>query len=147
MDTQETAGKLGNVMKGADLTKYVKGAAKTVNGNKTHDTGDRTAERLRGMPIDAVYIEAAQVTGTPEGELRARYQSLNLGMQRMNLGNRIRAALRAKDAPPKPPKAEKAPKPAKVVAGVPKAAKADTKKAEKPLKTAAPKAPTKPGKK
>lgn len=145
MEQTNAVSKIGNVMKGADLTKYVKGAAKTVNGNKTHDTGDRTAERLRGMPIDAVYVEAAQVTGTPEGELRARYQSLNLGMQRMNLGNRIRAALRAKDAPPKPPKAEKAPKAEKVAA--PKAAKVEAKKADKPLKTAAPKAPTKPGKK
>lgn len=127
-----------NVMQGADLSKYVKGAAKTASGNKTHDSNDDIAQRLRGMAIDSVYREAASVLKVPEGELREKYGHLNVGMQRMNLGNRIRGALHAKDKPPKAPKAPKAETkqaaPAKASAG-PFTKKAETKKA--PIKTPA----------
>lgn len=120
----QAAGKIGNVMKGANLTAYVRGAAKTVGGNKTHDTGDSVAIDLRGLPIDEVYRIAADKLNVTVAELRGRYAALNVGMQRMNLGNRIRGAIRAAEKPAKPVKAEK---PAKVAAEKPvKAEKAAT---------------------
>ena len=88
---------------------YVKGggkegekATKTAGGNTTIDNGDKLAAKLRGMGIDAVYKEAVTVLNAAleEGEkktsvadLKAKYGKLNVGMQRMNLGNRMRGAL------------------------------------------------------
>ncbi|OPZ77052.1 MAG: hypothetical protein BWY79_01332 [Actinobacteria bacterium ADurb.Bin444] len=69
---------------------------KTAGGHVSVDNGDALAQRLRGAALDAVYAEAAKVLETPEKELRAKYAHLNAGMQRMNLGNRIRANLNAK---------------------------------------------------
>jgi hypothetical protein len=75
----------------AHFAEYVK--VTTATGNKSYDSGDKVAVRLRGLELDAVYAEAATVLKTPEAELRAKYARLNAGMQRMNLGNRIRAAI------------------------------------------------------
>jgi chromosome segregation ATPase len=70
---------------------------KTAGGNTSVDNGDELAQRLRGMDLDAVYAEAASLLEEEtEATLRARYSHLNLGMQRMNLGNRIRGVLNAK---------------------------------------------------
>lgn len=78
----------------ADLSKYViNKEVKTAGGNASVDCGDATAARLRGMSLDAVYKEAATVLKEAEKDLRARYAHLNPGMIRMNLGNRVRAAL------------------------------------------------------
>lgn len=57
------------------------------------DCADEVATMLRAKSIDQVYKLCARHTGTPEAELRGKYWHLNLGMQRMNLGNRIRAAM------------------------------------------------------
>lgn len=69
---------------------------KTVNGNPSIDNDDEVARKFRGKDLDAVYALTAKALGLTEKELRDRYKNLNLGMQRMNLGNRFRAALRAK---------------------------------------------------
>jgi hypothetical protein len=60
------------------------------------DCGDEIAARLRAMTIDEVYAFAATVLKASDGgkALRAKYETLNIGMQRMNLGNMIRKALR-----------------------------------------------------
>jgi len=60
------------------------------------DCGDEIAARLRAMTIDEVYAFAAKVLKASDGgkALRAKYETLNIGMQRMNLGNMIRKALR-----------------------------------------------------
>jgi hypothetical protein len=76
----------------ADLSRYKIGESKTATGRKTIDIGDATAELLRGKSLDDVYKLAAKKLGEEEKALRERYQHLNLGMQRMNLGNRLRAA-------------------------------------------------------
>jgi hypothetical protein len=76
----------------ADLSRYKIGESKTATGRKTIDIGDATAELLRGKSLVAVYKLAAKKLGEEESDLRDRYKHLNLGMQRMNLGNRIRAA-------------------------------------------------------
>lgn len=128
---------VGNVIH-ANLDVYVKGAAQTAGGNKTIDCGDQTAARLRGLPLDQVYNEAAIACKTTVVELRAKYSKLNVGMQRMNLGNKIRGAATAANKPPKAPKPVKEAAPAKVTAvAKPSAPKAAPKKAEKPAKPAA----------
>lgn len=54
------------------------------------DIGDETAVTLREKTLDEVYEHAAAVIGVTVDELKAKYQHLNAGQQRMNLGNRIR---------------------------------------------------------
>lgn len=58
------------------------------------DCGDEVAAKLRALDIDGVYDFAARVCKTSEKGLRDKYDHLNVGMQRMNLGNMIRKALR-----------------------------------------------------
>ena len=69
---------------------------KTASGAASIDNGDEVAEMLRGMDLDATYAKASKVLELPEADLRAKYAHLNLGMQRMNLGNRIRGVLNGK---------------------------------------------------
>jgi len=74
---------------------------KTAGGNISYDCGDPIAVKLRDMSLDEVYRECARVLknsgrekgtiGEIEKGLRERYGHLNAGMQRMNLGNKIRA--------------------------------------------------------
>lgn len=68
--------------------------SKTVanSGHSSLDCGDGIAARLRGMALEDVYEEAAKVLAVDVAELKTRYAKLNPGMQRMNLGNRMRAA-------------------------------------------------------
>lgn len=73
-----------------DISHYKK--AVTALGNTTLDSGDELAVKLRGQELDDVYREASKVLGVPQTELKAKYTRLNAGMQRMNLGNRMRAA-------------------------------------------------------
>lgn len=73
-----------------NLSNYV--ATKSAEGNSTLNCGDATAKVLAGKDLDDVYKLAARATGIPEKDLRSRYKHLNVGMQRMNLGNRMRAA-------------------------------------------------------
>lgn len=47
---------------------------------------DEAADRLAEL-----YSRAARLLGVPEPELRKKYGHLNPGLQRMNLGNRLRA--------------------------------------------------------
>lgn len=80
-----------------DLSDYV--AVKSANGNSSLDNGDSVAKKLREMDIDSVYKEYARVAGKEEAAaMRKRYAKLNAGMQRMNLGNRMRAILNNKAA-------------------------------------------------
>jgi len=57
---------------------------------KSMDCADPVALSLRGSTLDDVYAIASEATGYPVDELRQKYAHLNLGMQRMNLGNLIR---------------------------------------------------------
>lgn len=61
------------------------------------DNGDDVAQMLRGMELDDVFEMASKKLNVEENELRAKYGHLNAGMQRMNLGNRIRKAFRDAD--------------------------------------------------
>lgn len=76
-----------------DLGRYLVSDVKTPSGRRTIDCADDVAESLRGMDLDGVYASAAATLKIDEAELRKLYEHLNPGMQRMNLGNRIRGAL------------------------------------------------------
>lgn len=100
-----------------DLSRYVRGLGVTSSGADTLDVADQTADLLRGLGLDDLYavvadhlekcgFEAASKSflkefgkDTPwEAEnlhafLRDRYADRNPGMQRMNLGNVLRAAM------------------------------------------------------
>ena len=71
---------------------------RTAGGYASVDSDDSVAKRLRGKTLDEVYEYAADIVRDDDGApvaisaLKKRYGSLNEGMQRMNLGNRIRAA-------------------------------------------------------
>ena len=54
------------------------------------DKGDGVAHQLRGLPLTDVYKQAARITGISVSGLMGRFEHLNPGMQRMNLGNMIR---------------------------------------------------------
>lgn len=79
----------------ADLTKYVRTAGiKTPSGRASIDSNDHVAVKLRGMDLGEVYkLAASLMPPNTVASLRDQYGHLNPGMQRMNLGNRIRGAL------------------------------------------------------
>ncbi|MCK5600997.1 hypothetical protein KAR91_03950 [Candidatus Pacearchaeota archaeon] len=60
-------------------------------GKKTYDVGDATALALRSMALPHMY---AIVDMVGMGDMREKYAGLNHGMQRMNLGNKLRAAIK-----------------------------------------------------
>ena len=66
---------------------------KTAGGNTSVHCGDDLAVFLRGKSLEQVYELATKVFGPGNG-LRARYGHLNPGQQRMNVGNRLRAAVK-----------------------------------------------------
>lgn len=92
----------------ADLKHYVKGAGLTNSGRPTVDVDDVVAQALRGEDLEVIYPKVAEwlkamgrehigrgskKMEVTEENLRLRYGSLNVGMQRMNLGNILRGAM------------------------------------------------------
>ena len=61
---------------------------------RTMDNGDLVAQKMRDLTLQQVYTHAAKVLSTSERALRERFEHLNLGMQRMNLGNMVRRAMK-----------------------------------------------------
>lgn len=87
----------GNRLVPADLTKYhVDKEKKTANGNPSVDSNDKVAVMLRGKDLESVYQVVAKQTEETVPALKAKYKHLNVGMQRMNLGNKLRGVLNAK---------------------------------------------------
>ena len=79
----------------ADLSRYhFDKEVKTAGGHVSVDCNDKVAADLRGRALDAVYDEAARVLSVSKADLVTKYAHLHVGMQRMNLGNRMRAALK-----------------------------------------------------
>jgi len=82
-----------------DLSKYESFKnVRTASGRPSIDVNDQVASKLRGKTLDEVYEVAAKVLDLGEGELRNKYDHLNPGMQRMNLGNRMRKVLKDANA-------------------------------------------------
>ena len=96
-----------------NLDDYIKGLGVTASGNDTIDINDGVAFALRGLDIEKLYPIVVQIleslpkdkwfsrkmgknhdlfTGTTEEFFKAKYEHLNEGMQRMNLGNVLRGA-------------------------------------------------------
>jgi len=76
-----------------NLENYTTG--KSASGKKTHHTGDHVATAMDGMTVEEVAGIGAQLipdAGSATA-LIERYSNLNVGMQRMNIGNRIRAVV------------------------------------------------------
>ena len=82
MDNTEEKTKTVN----ADLSKYQK--TKAASGAASVNNGDDVAMLLNGMELNEVYDVAEEFC-----EKEFDYGELNEGMQRMNLGNRIRGAV------------------------------------------------------
>lgn len=72
-----------------DPSHYVK--AKSKSGHATLHNGDPVAQTLATMDLDEIFAHVATMTGHDEIALRKMYAHLNVGMKRMNLGNRLRA--------------------------------------------------------
>lgn len=66
---------------------------RTAAGNTSVHCGDELARFLVGKSLEQVYEIAAKAFGPGNG-LKARYSHLNVGQQRMNVGNRLRAAIK-----------------------------------------------------
>ena len=59
------------------------------------NNGDVVATALRMFePAKVVAVAEKILPGIKRGELKRKYAKLNVGMQRMNAGNRIRAAIK-----------------------------------------------------
>lgn len=85
-------GGVDNRMVPANLEHYVKSDKKTPAGNPSIHCGDDLATKLAGKSLDEVYELAAKKTGDSIKELKAKYGHLNVGLQRMSIGNRIRGS-------------------------------------------------------
>lgn len=92
----------------ADLDHYIKGAGTTNSGRPTVDIDDVVAKAMRGEDVGVLYPMVAKMLiimgrefigrgktkmEVTEDNLRLRYGKLNVGMQRMNLGNILRGAM------------------------------------------------------
>ena len=72
-----------------DIDDLVAGALRGLNPDDLYDTVARYIQKINETAVDAKGLEALDTVE----KLRAKYGHLNPGMQRMNLGNRLRGAL------------------------------------------------------
>lgn len=70
-------------------------ATKTASGAKSLNNGDEVAAVLDGLHVDELFKIGTDILGEDFAE---KYAKLNVGMQRMNMGNRLRAKVRSIDA-------------------------------------------------
>ena len=89
----EAASTEGKTVVRPDVSTYTK--ARTAAGSLSHHSGDIVAKALEGLTVDEVISMAVKVTG--DKELETKYTHLNVGMQRMNLGNKMRGAISKKN--------------------------------------------------
>lgn len=85
----------GNKMAGI-LANYRAGYVPSIaaSGKKSLSNGDTIAKALEGKTAEEVLQIADSLLGLPSGTLQSQYARLNPGQQRMNAGNRLRAALK-----------------------------------------------------
>jgi len=89
-------GRKNGVVFAGYLPQYEAYKALTTEGatKRSIDKGDAVALQLRPLTLTTVYAAVSNTTGTSIADLRERFSHLNPGMQRMNLGNMMRRALR-----------------------------------------------------
>lgn len=88
-ENQEVVEVTGKTEIKPDTTGYTK--VKSASGSASMHNGDPVATTLAGMNVDECIVIAIAMTG--QDDLSTRYSHLNIGQQRMNLGNRIRGAV------------------------------------------------------
>lgn len=78
------------------LPQYVAYSTVTKSGDvkRSIDKGDAVALALRPMTLDQVVAHVSKACDVSQVSLRERFGHLNVGMQRMNLGNMLRKALK-----------------------------------------------------
>lgn len=84
-----------------DHTRYTRHSEVTASGRSCYDISDYVADILRGLNLEDVYHDVATYMNqmgveelSSEQVLYAKYEHLNPGMQRMNLGNLLRGTMR-----------------------------------------------------
>jgi hypothetical protein len=73
------------------LENYTNGVSGS--GKRTKNCGDDIAQALDGFTLEEVQKVASQMRDIPVKDLSEKYAHLNIGQQRMNLGNLIRGAV------------------------------------------------------
>lgn len=73
-----------------DISKYDR--VKTPKGSVSFDCGDAIAKKYRGADLSDLYDAVAKRKDVSVRSLKEKYGKLNIGMQRMTLGNILRAA-------------------------------------------------------
>lgn len=76
-----------------DIEKYQ--TTRSATGSSSKHSGDVIALGLAGATLEEVYDVLAHIINANPRELVKKYAHLNPGQQRMNLGNRIRGAIKA----------------------------------------------------
>jgi hypothetical protein len=84
---------------GEILAKYRPGyvVSITPNGRKSRCNGDKVAEALEGFEPAQIIAAAEKLLNFKKGELLERYAGMNQGQARMNVGNRLRGAVKRGD--------------------------------------------------
>ena len=92
--------RLNGVVYAGYLPQYSAYTAVRADGTKKRsiDKGDEVAQTLRTMELHSVYKLVARTMGVSSTSLHERFCHLNPGMQRMNLGNMLRRAMREQSA-------------------------------------------------
>jgi hypothetical protein len=89
----------GPLTMGEILSRYRPGykVSITPNGRKSRFNGDDVAVALEGVEPAQIIAAAEKLLGFKKCDLRKKYAGMNNGQQRMNAGNRIRAAVKRGD--------------------------------------------------
>jgi len=92
--------RLNGVVYAGYLPQYSAYTTVRTDGTKKRsiDKGDSVAEQLRSLELPSVYKLVARTLEVSSDSLLERFCHLNPGMQRMNLGNMLRRALREQSA-------------------------------------------------
>lgn len=64
--------------------------SKSASGNSSKICGDGTSKELEGLTLDEAYHHVADVTGEDVSDMVQRWAHLNVGQQRMLVGNKLR---------------------------------------------------------
>ena len=78
--------------KAVNLDNYEK--VKAPGGGTSYHNGDAVAEKLAGKSLEDVYAFAAKTLKEDVKALQKKYEHLNVGMQRMNVGNKLRGLVK-----------------------------------------------------
>ena len=93
-DTQDVEAPEISVSVRINREKYV--TSRTASGTKSLNNNDDVAQLLTGLSVDAVHAIATECLDMDTSE---KYGHLNVGMQRMNVGNRLRGFVNPKEMP------------------------------------------------